>query len=412
MEGVAEPIGVLGDLVFEGFEEAGAVVEEAVAGGGTEVAAGLGGLGEEGVFADFGGEALVAGAVVEEGFDEEGEEGGVVGLHGLGGLLVDVFVHFAPGDGFGGEAGGEGAIGDGGGDDLDVEVVAADVGEAEDLAEGGFGLEVEVLGNPAAEDERPKGVGRVFEEAPIVIGAGFEDFGVDIQFELVMGEEAGLAHGPQFHGVEEDGAIAGSADKEGDGEAVAGGEEAGGDAVAGFQFMKKLAQKEAHFGAGHFALEFGALEDGGKEAVLVEEDVLVEGHVGDADGAFVAEGGVVAEDGDFVDGVGVAGEGAMAVVVAHGVGAGEVGDPAGFEEGDEPGLVLTGDGDGSGEGEGEGDAGADGGIEDGVDAAEVGAAEGGKAVAEEFVEGLDVVDAAGADGGAAVEGVGGLVFHL
>lgn len=196
VEGVAEPVSVLGDLGVEGLEEAIAVVEEAVAGAGAEVAAGFGLFHEEGVLALFGGEGFVAAAVVEEGFDEEGEEGGVVALHGFGGLLIDVFVHFAPGDGFGGEAGGEGAIGDGGGDDLDVEVVAADVGEAEDLAEGGFGLEVEVLGDAAAEDEGAEGVGIVFEQAPVMVGAGFEDFGVDVEFEVVGGQEAGLFHGP------------------------------------------------------------------------------------------------------------------------------------------------------------------------------------------------------------------------
>ena len=333
MEGVAEPVSVLGDLGFEGLEEAVAVVEEAVAGAGAEVAAGFGLFHEEDVFAFFGGELFVMAAVVEEGFDEEGEEGGVVALHGFGGLVVDIFVDFAPGDGFGGETGREGAIRNGGGDDLDVEMVAADVGEAEDLAEGGFGLEVEVLGDAAAEDEGAEGVGVVFEQAPVMVGAGFEDFGVDIEFEVVGGQEAGLFHGPQLHGIEEDGAVAGGADEEGDGETVAGREQAGLDAVAGFEIVEKLAEEEAELGAGHLALKFGALEDGGEEAVLVEEDFLVEGHVSDADGSFVAEGGVVAEDGDFVDGIAVTGEGAMAVVVAHGVGAGEVGDPAGFEEG-------------------------------------------------------------------------------
>jgi hypothetical protein len=99
----------------------------------------------------------------------------------------------------------------------------------------------------------------------------------------------------------------------------------------------------------------------------------------------------------------------VAVVVADGVGGGEVGDVAGFEEGDEPGLVLAADGDGSGDGEGEGTAVADGGVEDGVDAAEERAAEGGQAVAEEFVEGGDLVDTAGEDGAAGV-GVHGLKF--
>ena len=70
----------------------------------------------------------------------------------------------------------------------------------------------------------------------------------------------------------------------------------------------------------------------------------------------------------------------MAVVVADGVGGGEVGYPAGFQERDQPGLVLAGDGDGSGYGDGEGAALADGVVEDGVDAAEEGAAECGEAV--------------------------------
>ncbi len=58
---------------------------------------------------------------------------------------------------------------------------------------------------------------------------------------------------------------------------------------------------------GHFALEFRALENGGEKAVLIEKNILIEGHIGDADG-FRTEGGVVAEDGDFVDGIAVTGE--------------------------------------------------------------------------------------------------------
>ena len=56
-------------------------------------------------------------------------------------------------------------------------------------------------------------------------------------------------------------------------------------------------------------------------------------------------------------------------------------------------MVLAGDGDGSGYGDGEGAALADGVVEDGVDAAEEGAAEGGEAVGDEVAEGIALVDA-------------------
>ena len=87
----------------------------------------------------------------------------------------------------------------------------------------------------------------------------------------------------------------------------------------------------------------------GEEAVLVQQDAFVEGHVGDADGAFVAQRGVVAEDGNFVDGAGLVGvQAAVAVVVADGVGGAQVRHPAGFEQRDQPGLVLAGDRDRAG----------------------------------------------------------------
>ncbi len=132
-----------------------------------------------------------------------------------------------------------------------------------------------------------------------------------------------LLHGPELHGIEEHAAVAGGADEDGDGEAVAGGEQTGLDAVRLFLRGVEWPEAVAEFGAGHLLLKFGAGEDGAEEAVLIEEDVFIEGHVGDADGAFVAEGGVVAVDGDFVDGVvGMGVEAAMAVVIADGVGGG------------------------------------------------------------------------------------------
>ena len=90
------------------------------------------------------------------------------------------------------------------------------------------------------------------------------------------------------------------------------------------------------------------------------------------------------------------------LLVKAAAGGGDVGDPAGFEEGDEPGLVLAGNGDGAGDGERDGAALFDGAVEDRVDAAEDGAPEGGEAVFEDFVDGGDLVDAAHAHRFAAV----------
>ena len=159
-----------------------------------------------------------------------------------------------------------------------------------------------------------------------------------------------------------------------------------------------MPKQVAQLGAGHLALEFRAGEHGGEEAVLVEQDAFVEGHVGDADGALVAQGGVVAVDGDFVDGSGLVGvEAAMAIVIADGVGGAEVGDPTGFEQGNQPGLMLAGYGDGPGDGQGEGAAHADGAVEDLVNPAQIGSAKGRQAVQEDFFKGTALIDSTGLD---------------
>src|SRR6202011_4648085 len=95
-------------------------------------------------------------------------------------------------------------------------------------------------------------------------------------------------------------------------------------------------------------------EDGAEEAVLVEQNIFVEGHVRDPDSTFFAERAVVAPDGHFVDRVDSTVEGTVAIVVAHRVGGGNVGNPSRFEKWDEPCLVLTGDSDGSGDGDSQG----------------------------------------------------------
>ena len=180
--------------------------------------------------------------------------------------------------------------------------------------------------------------------------------------------------------------------------AETGGEQAGLHAVLFFLRGVVFSEQVAQFGPGHLALEFGAGENGGEEAVLVQQDAFVEGHVGDADGSLVAQGGVVAVDGDFVDGAGLVGvEAAMTVVIADRVGSAEVGHPAGFEQRDQPGVLLAGYRDRSGDGQGERAAHADGGVQNLVDAAQIGSAEGRQAVEEEFVHGAALVHAARLD---------------
>ena len=86
-------------------------------------------------------------------------------------------------------------------------------------------------------------------------------------------------------------------------------------------------------------------------------------------------------------------EGTVAVVIADSVGGGKIGYPAGFQQRNQPGLVLAGNGDGSGHGHREGAALADGMVEDGVDAPEKGSAERGETVRDEFAERVAFVDA-------------------
>ena len=135
-----------------------------------------------------------------------------------------------------------------------------------------------------------------------------------------------------------------------------------------------------------------------QEAVLIEQHAFVEGHVGDADGAFVAQRGIVAVDGDFVNGIDVVRvQAAMAVVIADRVGGAEVGHPAGFEQRDQPGLVLAGNRDRAGNRQGQRAALADGAVEDGVNAAQIGAAESRQAVPENLIESGAFIDAPDTD---------------
>src|SRR5690348_1045641 len=86
-------------------------------------------------------------------------------------------------------------------------------------------------------------------------------------------------------------------------------------------------------------------------------------------------------------------ETAVAVVIADRVGGAEIRDPAGFEQRNQPGLVLAGDGHGPGHGESERAAHADGPIDNGVDAAQKGAAEGRETVPDQLVQRVAFIDA-------------------
>ena len=173
---------------------------------------------------------------------------------------------------------------------------------------------------------------------------------------------------------------------------MAGGEQSGCGAGLPLLLGVDFAEPIAQLGAGHLALELRAGQDGGEEAVLIHEDILVEGHVGDPDGLLIAQRAVVAEDRHLVDRIFM--DTAMPVVIADCVGRAQVRDPAGLEQRDQPHVVLAGDRHRSGERHGERAAAADGVVEDGVDAAQEAAAERGQAVAEHLVERLALVDAA------------------
>ena len=84
----------------------------------------------------------------------------------------------------------------------------------------------------------------------------------------------------------------------------------------------------------------------------------------------------------------------MAVVIADGVGGAEVGDPSGFEQRDQPGLVLAGDRHRARRWRASSGSPCRWPIENGVDAPQVSAAEGRQAVAEQLVERRAFVDAA------------------
>ncbi len=131
-----------------------------------------------------------------------------------------------------------------------------------------------------------------------------------------------------------------------------------------------FAQQIAQLRARHLALEFGAREHGGKEAVLIEQHAFVEGHVGHANGAFIAQRRIVGKDGDFVNRAGfIRVETAVSVVIANRVRRAQIRHPPRFEQRQQPRLMLAGYGDRARDGERERASHADGAVENLIDTA-------------------------------------------
>ena len=277
-------------------------------------------------------------------------------------------------------------------------MVAAHIREAQHLAQCRLRLQVVILGNAAAQNQRGQGARLALEQPPAMIGAGLEHFGVQVQVERVFGHDAGVAHGPQLHRIQENAAIRRGAHQHRDGEAIASGQQAGRHSVALFLRGVICAQTITHLRAGHLLLKLGARQAGAQEAVLIEQHGLVEGHIGNADRAFVAQRRVVAVDGHFVYGIVVRVQAAMPVVIADRVGRADVGHPSGFEQRDEPREVLARHGNRAGDGQRQRATLADGAIENGVDAPQIRAAESRQTVPENLVESGAFIDAPDADG--------------
>ena len=93
---------------------------------------------------------------------------------------------------------------------------------------------------------------------------------------------------------------------------------------------------------------------------------------------------------------------AVAVVVAGRVGGRKIGDPARFEQRDQPRLMLAADRDRARDGERQRAARSDGAVEDRIDAAKERSAERREAVGEQLIQRFDFIDAADADLGTIV----------
>ena len=125
---------------------------------------------------------------------------------------------------------------------------------------------------------------------------------------------------------------AGAPTKIGNPQPIACGQQSRLDAIAVLLLRIISAQPVSQFRTGHLLLEFRPQQYRCEELILIEQDRLVESHVGHADHAFIPQFAIVAEDRHFIDGIfGVLVQAAVAVVIADGVGRAEIRYPAGLE---------------------------------------------------------------------------------
>ena len=203
--------------------------------------------------------------------------------------------------------------------------------EAEDLLDLRLGLEHEILGRAAAEDEDAGVVAVAF--GVVDDAGGLVDVAVHIELQFVARE----AHGGDVHA---DGTVAGAAGEAGDGVLVGDGDERGVfEAEFAFALVDVFAEEVVKFVGAHGPLEFAAADDLADEGVGVEEDGVIEEDVVDADDVAFAELDVVEERRAAVE---LHVEAIMDVVVEVGAGGDDPVDEARFDEGDEAGFAEAG----------------------------------------------------------------------
>ena len=154
--------------------------------------------------------------------------------------------------------------------------------------------------------------------------------------------------------------------------------QAGSHSIGAFLLRIEGAEPVAHLRAGHGALEFRTPQRRAQKFVLIQQNILVERHVGDANRALVAQCAVVAPNRNFEDRIAMRIQAAMAVVIADCVCGAEIRYPAGFEQRNQPRLMLPRHRHRSGNRQRQRAAEADRFIQDGVNAAQKRASKGGK----------------------------------
>ena len=233
----------------------------------------------------------------------------------------------------------------------------------------------------------------MFARAPEMIRAALEHFLVQVEVEGVS--VAPSSESPELDRVQEDRSVGRRADEDRDRLAPAEGEQAFGSPVALFKGRVPRPHEVAHLRARHLALELRLLEAGRDETILFGEDLLREPDVRDPDDLVFAQLPVVAMDRDLAERTLIgAVEGAVAVVVADGVGRRNEAEPTGVEQRIEPRQVLARSGDRTGDRERHRNALADCAVQERPHAAQEPAPETRQALLQEFAQAPDVSDRA------------------